>query len=32
MTQHEFQLTDLVLVISLFVVLLITTSAAIPAL
>jgi hypothetical protein len=31
MTQHEYQLTDLILVFSLFVVLLITASSAIPA-
>jgi len=31
MTQHEYQLTDLLLVISLFLVLLITASSAIPA-
>ena len=31
MTQHEYQLTDLVLVVSIFIVLLITASSAIPA-
>lgn len=31
MTQHEYQLTDLVLVLSLFFVLLITASSALPA-
>jgi hypothetical protein len=31
MTQHEYQITDLILTLSLFIVLLITTSGVIPA-